>query len=142
MQVDDGVPGAPHVDDGDRVLVLVVEPDPYSRTLQRELLAARYAVELVEDGEAALASIRRTRPLLLIAEILVPKLDGLRLCRMLKEDPATRDVSVLIFSELLAERRAREAGADAFLLKPIDERRFLAEVQRLLSEATLRRTSR
>ncbi|XYI02219.1 response regulator [Sorangium sp. So ce1128] len=114
------------------VLVLVVESDPYIRALQQALLGERYSVHFVADGEAALEAARRLHPRLLIADILVPKIDGLRVCRLLKQEPTTRHIPVLIFSELLAERRARESGADAFLHKPIDERRFLGEVQRLL----------
>lgn len=116
------------------VLVLVVESDPYIRALQQHLLGERYSVHFVADGEVALEAARQLRPRLLIADILVPKIDGLRVCRLLKAEPATRDIRVLIFSELLAERRARESGADAFLHKPIDERRFLGEVQHLLGE--------
>jgi CheY-like chemotaxis protein len=114
------------------VLILVVEADPYTRALQQTLLGGKYRVEFVTDGQVALDAARRLRPRLLIADILVPKVDGLRVCRLLKDDPQTRDIVVLIFSELLAERRAREAGADAFLHKPIAEQRFLDEVQRLL----------
>ena len=120
-------------DPKERVLVLVVEPDPYTRALEGSLLDTQYAAQFVWDGEQALEAVRRLHPRLLIADILVPKIDGLRLCKLLKEDPATRDIPVLIFTELLAERRAREAGADAFLRKPLDEERFLDEVQRLLN---------
>lgn len=115
------------------VLVLVVESDPYIRALQQSLLGERYLLHFVADGEVAIEAARRLLPRLLIADILVPKIDGLRVCKLLKADPATHRIRVLIFSELLAERRAREAGADAFLHKPIDEQRFLDEVQRLLA---------
>lgn len=114
------------------VLVLVVEPDPYIRLLQQTLLSICYSVHFAADGAAALEAARKLRPQLVIADILVPGIDGLRLCKLLKSDPATRQIRVLIFSELLAGRRARESGADAFLHKPIDERRFLSQVQRLL----------
>ena len=114
------------------VLILVIEPDPYIRALELALLSTSYSVRFVADGSAAIEAARGLRPCLLIADILVPKVDGLRVCRVLKEDPATRGIPVLIFTELLAERRAKEAGADAFLRKPVDEARFLREVQRLL----------
>lgn len=121
--------------DKSSVLILVVESDPYIRGLQQSLLGQRYSVHFAADGEAALEAARRLLPRMLIADILVPKIDGLRVCRLLKEDPATRHIRILLFSELLAERRARDSGADAFLHKPIDERRFLGVVQRLLEEA-------
>lgn len=114
------------------VLILVAEPDPYIRALQGALLGSRYAAHFVKDGQEALEAARQLHPRLLIADILVPKIDGLRVCRLLKDDPSTREITVLIFTELLAERRAREMGADAFLRKPLDEGHFLQEVERLL----------
>lgn len=121
------------------VLVLVVESDPYIRAVQQHLLCDRYCVHFAADGEAALEAARRLRPQLIIADILVPKVDGLRVCRLLKQEPSTRQIRIVIFSELLAERRAYEAGADAFLRKPVDERRFVSEIRRLLENGAERR---
>jgi CheY-like chemotaxis protein len=64
---------------------------------------------------------------------MVPALDGLSLCRMLKSDPETSHTRVLIFSHLHAEDRAREVGADAFLLKPLTEELLIATVEKLIA---------
>jgi CheY-like chemotaxis protein len=72
-------------------------------------------------------------PKILVTEILVPKLDGLSLCREIKSDPETKDVLVMIFSHLQAEDRAAEAGADAFLGKPLDEKLLIETLERLLA---------
>jgi CheY-like chemotaxis protein len=115
-------------------LILVVERDPHVRELEQYFLEeAGYTVEFAENGLAALALARTLRPHILITEILVPQLDGLALCRTLKEDPATRHIAVLIFSILLAEGRAREAGADGFLRKPLAERRLVETVRELIA---------
>ena len=120
-----------------RVLILVVERDPYIQALEAKLLEDwGYEVGFAPDGVTACEMARAFRPRLLIAEILVPKLDGLRVCRELKRDPTTAHIKVLIFSELLAERRAFEAGADAFLRKPLDRQVFLATVEALLGVPT------
>lgn len=71
-------------------------------------------------------------PRIVVTEILVPRLDGLSLCRALKSDPKTRSILVLVFSHLHAEDRAKEAGADAFMIKPIDEEYLIDIVSRLL----------
>ncbi len=116
-----------------RVLILVVERDPYIQAIEARLLEAwGYQPVFVPDGVTALEKARELLPRLLIAEILVPRLDGLRVCRALKNDPATGHIKVLIYSELLAERRAYEVGADAFLRKPLDVSVFVATVARLL----------
>lgn len=115
------------------VLILVVERDPHVRELQAHFLhKAGFAVEFATDGRAALEHAQKLLPDIIITEILVPKLDGLALCRQLKGDARTRGITVLIFSILAAKTRATEAGADAFLLKPLAEHRLLSTVQRLI----------
>jgi two-component system, cell cycle response regulator len=90
-------------------------------------------VEFADDGLAALERATTLHPEVLITEILVPALDGLALCRRIKQDPATRHIAVLIFSILLAEQRAREAGADGFLRKPLAEKRLVETVRELIA---------
>jgi CheY-like chemotaxis protein len=118
-----------------RAIILVVERDPHVRELEAFFLnEAGYAVEFTEDGPSALERARQLRPELVITEVLVPKLDGLALCRELKNDPQTADIMVLIFSILAASTRAREAGADAFLMKPLAERRLVDTVRELIGK--------
>ena len=117
-----------------RATILVVERDPHIRALETVFLTeAGYAVEFADDGAAALEQARRLRPDLVITEIMVPKLDGLALCRQLKDDPATRGIMVLIFSILTASARARDGGADAFLRKTLAEQKLVDTVGQLLA---------
>jgi CheY-like chemotaxis protein len=69
-----------------------------------------------------------------ITEILLPKLDGLTLCRRIKANPDTQLVPVLILSILAAGARAKEAGADGFLLKPLVQHRLIAMVHDLIEQ--------
>jgi CheY-like chemotaxis protein len=127
------------------IIILVVERDPHVRELEAHFLQqAGYSVSFAADGDSALEEAKKVVPDIIVTEILVPKLDGLALCRRLKADPRTRDVAVLVFSILAAGARAREAGADAFLLKPLAENALVATVRRLLDERDerLRRHSR
>lgn len=117
-----------------RALILVVERNPAVQRLERYFLEqAGYSVEFANDGLVALERVRELKPQILVAEILVPKLDGLSLCRELKSDPSTSQIRVLIFSHLHAEDRAREVGADAFLLKPLNEQLLIETVEKLIS---------
>jgi len=119
-----------------RALILVVERNPIVQRLERYFLEqAGYSVEFVADGVSALARARELHPQILVTEILVPKMDGLSLCHALKSDPGTRDIRVLVFSHLHAEDRARDAGADAFLIKPLDENLLIENVEKLISTA-------
>lgn len=116
-----------------KAIILVIDRDPHVRELESHFLnRAGYSVGFALDGDSALEQARKIAPDIIITEILVPGLDGLTLCRRLKGDPGTRDIAVLVFSILAAAGRAREAGADAFLLKPLAEHTLVDTVRRLL----------
>ena len=134
MITDSGAPDTLSIDR--RVLILVVERNPAVQRLERYFLEqAGFAVEFATDGATALERVQQLKPVLLVAEILVPVLDGLSLCRTLKSDPETAHILVLIFSHLHAEDRALDAGADAFLLKPLNEELLIDTVEKLISLA-------
>ena len=118
-----------------KALILVVERDPHMQALERYFLEqAGYTVEFAANGHLAVERTRLLLPHILISEILVPGLDGLSVCRAIKADPETRSVAVVIFSILAAEERALEAGADAFLRKPLDDRLLIESVDLLLQK--------
>ena len=116
-----------------RALILVVERDPDVRELESYFLnEAGFDVNFAADGAEALEQARALRPDIVITEVLVPKLDGLALCRAIKADPLLHSTVVLVFSILAVHLRASEAGADAFLMKPLAERRLVDTVRQLL----------
>jgi len=117
------------------ITILLVERDPHVRTLATHFLVeAGHRVEVSSNGLEALAQVRTLRPDLVLCEILVPKLDGLALCRQLKANPETRHILVLVVSILAAGPRANDAGADGFLLKPLAQHRLIAMVQGLIEK--------
>jgi two-component system response regulator MprA len=122
-----------------KAIILAVDRDPHIRELEAHFLQrAGYSVDFENNGDGALEQARKIMPDIIITEILVPSLDGLALCRQLKADPRTRDIAVLVFSILAAADRAHEAGADAFLLKPLAEHTLVNTVQQLLEARSAR----
>ena len=83
---------------------------------------------------------REMKPDIIITEVLVPKLDGLALCRAVRKEAELKDTVVLIFSILAAQGRAHEAGADAFLMKPLAEQRLVQTVRELLAKRAIATT--
>ena len=119
-----------------RALILVVESNPVVQRLERYFLEqAGFTVEFSADGRRALERARELLPNIIVTEIMVPALDGLSLCREIKSDPTTKHARILIFSHLHAEDRAREVGADAFLLKPLSEELLIETVEKLIAKA-------
>jgi CheY-like chemotaxis protein len=115
-------------------LVLIAERDPNVRELQEHFLTrAGFTVEFASDGQSALVRAAEVCPAVIVTEILIPRLDGLALCRRLGEDPATRGIPVVVFSILAAAARAEEAGASAFLRKPLVETSFVGTIRDLIA---------
>jgi CheY-like chemotaxis protein len=115
-------------------MILIAERDQSVRALERHFLErAGFEVEFADDGLTMLERVRATRPAVIVTEILIPKLDGLTLCRRLHEDRSTRDIPVIVFSILSAAPRAAEAGAFAFLRKPLVESVFVGIIQEAIA---------
>lgn len=114
--------------------ILIVERDRVVRELQAHFLAeAGFEVEFVDDGQAALDRVAVSLPSLIVTEIMIPKVDGLTLCRRLRDDPRTRDVPIVVFSILAAAARADDAGASAYLRKPLIESVFVTTIQDVIA---------
>jgi CheY-like chemotaxis protein len=116
--------------------VLAVEPDDDTRTLFATALRLIHC-DVVEalDGRDALAKVLARVPALVLTEAALPFLDGYALCRVLRTDVKTRSVPILVITSEArpAElHRAREAGADIVLTKPIELDAVLAHATRLL----------
>jgi len=96
------------------------------------LLGPSYEVEAVNDGEAALASVRACRPALVLTDVMMPKLDGLGLLRELRADPTTRSIPVIVLSARAGEESRIEAlgfGADDYLDKPFSARELVGRIE-------------
>lgn len=121
-----------------QALILVVERDPHVQRLERFFLEqAGFTVVFAVDGVEALALAAAQPPDIVITEVLVPGLDGLTLCRRLRVEPATAGTLLVVLSILQVEARAREAGADAVLLKPLDDEALVGTVKALLERRAL-----
>lgn len=118
----------------DRPVILIAERDPFMHNTLTRTLEEHFDLVFVEDGAAVLEQVRVHSPALIILEVILPTLDGFQVCRQLKNEPTTRHIPVLIFTLLLAEERAVQMGADAFLLKPLQHDVFLRTIYRLLTD--------
>lgn len=119
--------------------ILVAEDSPVNLALLTDLLELHgHEVLVARDGAEALEAARRERPDLVLLDLMMPRVDGFTVARALKGDPATRGLPVVALTALAMdgdERRAREAGCDAYVTKPIDTRALPGLLAGLLAPA-------
>jgi DNA-binding transcriptional MerR regulator len=114
----------------DRLLILLAEPDPYAADYQEYFLKTEgFDVEMALSEETARKSLAQKPPSLAVIELLISGGSGLSLCGYFKE---REDVPVIAVSVLECRDEAMEAGADAFLLKPLDSLQLASTIRDLL----------
>ncbi len=117
-------------------VVLVVEDEPSLQdTLTYNLKKEGYAVEAVGDGRSALEAARRLKPDLIVLDIMLPKLDGFEVARILRKEMTTAILMLTARDDEIDRVVGLEVGADDYLTKPFSMRELLARVK-----AQLRRT--
>jgi len=121
----------------ERVLIVEDELD-IARVLDYNLAKEGYKTIVVHDGEAGLEAAVRKKPDLILLDLMLPGIDGLAVCRQLKQDRATADVPVIMLTAKSEESDkivGLELGADDYMTKPFSPRELLARVKALLRRA-------
>jgi CheY-like chemotaxis protein len=121
--------------------ILFIDDEPFIRMYQSarlELLGAK--VEACSSAQEALAAMQTNPPDLVLCDVVMPGMDGLELCRLVKGNPRTRGVIFVVLSALGRDIRERslEAGADDYLPKNADDTLFYTRVHLLLELASRR----
>lgn len=118
--------------------VLVVEDEPaLLEALEYNLVRQGYQVSSGADGRAALEAARRDRPDLIILDIMLPELDGLEVCRILRQEMSVPIIMLTARTEEVDRVVGLEVGADDYLTKPFSMRELLARVKAQLRRVRL-----
>ena len=119
-----------------RKRVLIAEDEPnIVVSLEFLLQGAGHEVSIARDGQQAIDTIRRSKPHLVVLDLMLPRVNGFDVCRLVREDPALKDVKILMLTARGRETemtRGLEAGANAYMTKPFATRDLLRTVSELL----------
>jgi len=119
--------------------ILVVEDEAeLTRAIQIRLEEAGYEVLIAYDGQEALENARAENPDLIVLDLMLPKMDGYKVCRMLKFDEKYKKIPVVMLTARAQEKDedlGYEVGADAFITKPFKYRVLLAKIAELLGDS-------
>lgn len=117
-------------------LILIVDDNPENvEILQMRLLANDYDTITATDGQLGLAMAREKHPDLILLDIMMPKLDGLEVCRRLKGDPSLPFMPIILVTAKSDSKdvvTGLEAGGDEYLTKPVDHAALVARVKSML----------
>jgi DNA-binding response OmpR family regulator len=119
--------------------ILVVDDDKVALTMLQMLLArAGHEVVSAKDGAEGYELAQKNKPDLLISDMLLPKIDGMELCRKIKENPELNKTKIIlitaVYKGMTFKFEAKDCGADDLLNKPIDSKYLMGRVRKLLSQ--------
>ncbi|HEY5997967.1 MAG TPA: HD domain-containing phosphohydrolase [bacterium] len=121
---------------GEKPRILVVDDDRLAQRLMEDmLLPLGYEVTIADDGRTALDTARRIRPHLIFMDVVMPVIDGFFACQLLKEDPETQHVPVVLVTSLEgrdSKIRGLAVGASDFISKPVDQTELALRAKNLL----------
>ena len=127
-----------------RPKVCVIDDEREICDLIRLMLESRhFSCCIAHDGESGLDCIRKFKPVLVILDMQMPKMNGYELLIQMRKDAATRDIPAMVLTGLTMETGRsdeewrRSVGVDAFMTKPIDPAKFLDKVQELTGRGTV-----
>ena len=125
--------------------ILLADDNADIRHYVSRLLGQRWQVEAVADGVAALTAARDRRPDVIVADVMMPEMDGFELMAALRSDPLTRSIPVVLLSARAGEAATLKgiaAGADDYLVKPFTAKDLLARVEAQWNRTQAREAAR
>ncbi len=118
-------------------ILIVDDEDDLRNMLKFRLEAMDYDVAEAADGQEGLDKARSDRPDLIILDLMLPKIDGFKVCRMLKFDEKYKHIPIIMFTVRAQEKDkqiGKEMGAEAYVTKPFDPDILLGKIRELLKQ--------
>jgi len=130
--------GMPEKADAQTARILVVDDEPdIVRLVTKTLEVNGYEVITANDGQEGLEKTKTEKPDLIVLDLMLPKIDGYKVCGLLKRDTRYAKTPIILFTAKAQEKDVKlgeEVGADAYIIKPFEAEVLLSKIEELLKE--------
>jgi CheY-like chemotaxis protein len=116
--------------------VLIVDDEPHVRRLSRTILSKNFDVVEAEDGKQALEIANTQQPDVILMDMMMPKMDGLTACHVIRNDPATKSIPVIMVTAIGFElniKLSEQMGAAGYVTKPFSPQDLLDTIAQVLA---------
>ena len=123
------------MNENDKKKILIVDDEPNVRRLLRSILSKDYIVLEAEDGRQAIDIAYTQKPDLILMDILMPRMDGYTSCSVIKNNPATKSIPILMLTAVGFElniKLSQQMGADGYMTKPFTPQALLEKIAEFL----------
>lgn len=124
-------------DEKKKTILLVDDERDIVELTRMRILSMGYNVIVANDGEEAIEKVKKERPDLMLLDVKMPKLDGYQVCKIVKSDPALKEIPIILFTAssrhvMELSDRALELGAASCIKKPFDSKELLEQIKKLI----------
>jgi len=117
---------------------LIVDDEPNVRRLLHTILSKTFEVFEAEDGRQAIEMVNSQKPDVVLMDMMMPKMDGLTACHLIKSDPATKSIPVIMVTAIGFElniKLSQQMGASGYITKPFSSEELLDKIAQVLTAA-------
>jgi len=118
-------------------ILIIDDEEQLVEMVKMRLEAAGYSVLCAFDGKEGIEKAKREKPDLIILDLMLPKMDGYKICGLLKSDARYNKIPIVMFTARAQDEDiglGRELGVDAYIIKPFDPKLLLGKIKELLGE--------
>jgi CheY-like chemotaxis protein len=122
--------------------IVIADDEPFILSALQDTLTDDYTVFSASNGKEAVALVGRTMPDLVILDVMMPDMDGLEACKVLKKDEVTAAIPVILLTakgQITDIEKGFKSGADAYVVKPFSPARLIEKVEEIFEKVQMRR---
>lgn len=126
----------------DKKKIVVADDEPFILSALQDTLSEQYTVYTATNGKIAIEEVKNVNPDLIILDIMMPEMDGLEACKILKRDKDASTIPIILLTakgQITDIEKGFKAGADAYVVKPFSPARLIEKVEEIFEKVEMRK---